>query len=159
MHSSTHNHQDCIDTALQQARLLCRNRQQRLTPIREQVLRCVWSSHRAIGAYSIIHELAKQSSKAPAPPTVYRALDFLLDSGLIHRVNSLNAFIGCSSPGHPQNSPLLICRLCQNTLELVSTSLDSALAQAAAAQSFTLEQASIEVSGVCQHCQSQALPV
>ncbi|MBD2857553.1 transcriptional repressor [Spongiibacter sp. KMU-158] len=152
MTTSNHNHQKCIRTALCQAEALCKARAQRLTPIREQVLRSVWSSHKAIGAYSIIDALAKQSSKPPAPPTVYRALDFLLDNGLIHRVNSLNAFIGCNAPGHQHNSQLLICRRCSNTTELVSEALNSQANKAAKQENFVLEQTCVELTGLCETC-------
>jgi Fur family transcriptional regulator, zinc uptake regulator len=155
MHSpnAPHNHQQCIDDALNQARTVCATRQQKLTPIREQVLACVWRSHKPVGAYTILEELAKQSSRRPAPPTVYRALDFLLENDLIHRIASLNAFIGCCDPGNGHRGQFLICRQCQETIELTSAKINQAISDAARKAEFTLESQFVEVSGLCARCQ------
>ncbi len=156
MHNSRHKQQDCIETALLQAKNLCQAHQQRLTPMREQVLRCISLSQQAIGAYSIIDVLGKQSLKSPSPPTIYRALDFLLDMGLIHRIHSLNAFIACKAPGHPHSGQPLTCRHCQNTVELLSQRLNQEITQLAAQYHFHLEPACVELSGLCQACQVDA---
>ena len=95
-HVSPHDHQSCIQQALDTAANLCEQRGLNLTPIRRRVLEIVWRSHEPIGAYQILAELAKERDKA-APPTVYRALDFLIDAGLVHRIESLNAFGGCGA--------------------------------------------------------------
>ena len=97
-----HNHDDCIDAALTAAENHCQALGVNLTAQRRQVLGLVWRSHRPIGAYEIINALAMIDGKRVAPPTVYRALDFLTKQGLIHRVESLNAFIGCPDPGTDQ---------------------------------------------------------
>ena len=72
----------------------CAARAQRLTPIRRQVLETLLASHNPLGAYEIIDRLADKAAR-PAPITVYRALDFLRDNGLVHRIESRNAFVAC----------------------------------------------------------------
>ena len=90
-----HDHGRCLSAALIQAQTLCKAHGARLTTTREAVLRLVWQSHKPVGAYHIIEQLSAEQGKQIMPPTVYRALDFLLTQGLIHRIASLNAFVGC----------------------------------------------------------------
>ncbi|WP_269618952.1 Fur family transcriptional regulator [Zhongshania sp. BJYM1] len=148
-----HNHQRCIDDAMTQARELCQRRQIKFTAIREQVLACVWAKHQPIGAYAILEELAKDSTRRPAPPTVYRALDFLLDNGLVHRIASLNAFIGCKDPSHHHQGHFLICRHCRNAMELDTDIINSAINTAATQHGFAVETPCVEVVGCCANCQ------
>ncbi len=150
--SHQHNHQHCIDDALLRARELCQQRNLKFTRIRELVLATVWANHQPVGAYTILEELAKESIRRPAPPTVYRALDFLLDNGLVHRIASLNAFVGCSDPGDAHQGHFLICRQCQIATELDAKLINPAIAAAAAQQAFTVETASVEVVGYCAQC-------
>jgi Fur family zinc uptake transcriptional regulator len=149
-----HNHGHCIDEALGSARQICEARGVRLTSLREQVLELVWQSHKPLGAYTLIDMLAQASTRRIAPPTVYRALEFLLEEGLIHRINSLNAFIGCPAPGKKHQSHFLICQNCEVAVELDSASLNKSVAEVTLATGFTLTSHSIEISGLCPGCQS-----
>jgi len=146
-----HDHASCVATALQQADTLCRNRGARLTPQRRRVLELVWDSHEPIGAYAILDLMAAGAAR-PAPITVYRALDFLQAHGLIHRVASRNAFVGCAEPGSGHGSRFLICRGCRAVAEIHDTRLDRAIARAAADGGFRLEECRLELEGWCQHC-------
>jgi len=146
-----HDHQGCINTALQQAATLCAEQGVRLTPIRKRVLELVWQSHKPMGAYDLLPALAADGFNS-APPTVYRALDFLLDLGLVHRLASLNAFIGCSHPGHEHQSCFLICKDCGKADEMDAAPWFSALTDAAKAQGFAVEQQLTEVVGTCPQC-------
>lgn len=150
--NTQHDHQHCIDEALHSARELCQQRQLKFTKIREQVLVTIWASHKPVGAYAILEELAKEALRRPAPPTVYRALDFLLDNGLIHRISSLNAFVGCNEPAHTHQGHFLICRHCQVAIELDTQLIYPAISAAAGQQSFEVDTASLEVVGSCAHC-------
>lgn len=152
---SHHNHHHCISDALASARQLCQERGVRLTSLREQVLELVWQSHKPLGAYTIMGMLAEASTRRVAPPTVYRALDFLLEEGLIHRINSLNAFIGCPSPKHKHQSHFLICQGCNIAVELDSSSLNDTILATAKAAGFTLANHSVELNGLCPTCQKQ----
>ena len=89
-----HDHGRCTADALTHAEAVCEQRAQKFTPIRRQVLQALLSSHRPLGAYEVIDELAK-SMPRPAPITVYRALDFLMTNGLVHRIESRNAYLAC----------------------------------------------------------------
>lgn len=149
-----HDHAHCIDTALATARRLCEERGIRLTPLREQVLQLVWQSHRPLGAYAILDLLAERSAegKRQAPPTVYRALEFLLEHGLIHRINSLNAFIGCSQPRAEHHSQFLICQHCKSAVEIVDTTLDKSIEALAQRARFTPSGTFVEITGLCSSC-------
>src|SRR3954468_17348987 len=124
---SHHNHGHCISDAIDSARQLCDERGVRLTSLREQVLELVWQSHKPLGAYTLMDMLGQASTRRVAPPTVYRALDFLLEEGLIHRINSLNAFIGCPSPTQKHQSHFLICQECNVAVELDNPELNERL--------------------------------
>lgn len=108
-----HNHAACIQGAMQHAQALCDKQNTRLTPIRKQVLTLIWQSHKPLGAYDLI-ELVSSNGKRTAPPTIYRALEFLQGMGLIHRLATLNAFIGCAIQKDHQAGCFLICTHCHN---------------------------------------------
>lgn len=147
-----HDHQRCIETAIQSARELCAQNGARLTRQREMVLKLIWRSHKPLGAYALMELLAEKTTRPVAPPTVYRALDFLSEQGLVHKIHSLNAFIGCSQPGELHHSYFLICRRCQIALECANPELSKALEQTAARAGFVAEQESVEVLGLCSPC-------
>lgn len=150
-----HDHTRCIDTALATAKRLCAERGARLTPLREQVLNLVWQSHKPLGAYAILELLAQQEDNRPrrlAPPTVYRALEFLLEHGLVHRINSLNAFIGCQQPRAHHQSYFLICRQCETAVEIFDENIAAALHNAASRARFREGGAFVEITGLCPAC-------
>ncbi|MRI33332.1 Fur family transcriptional regulator [Endozoicomonas sp. OPT23] len=147
-----HNHRHCIEDALQEARSLCKDKGARLTPLREKVLELVWQSHSPIGAYDILAELGRLEERSAQPPTVYRALDFLMEHGLIHRLSSLNAFIGCSHPSEQHNSCFLICEKCHVAQEIEHPSIDASLKDCAQSQGFKIIDSSIELTGLCPNC-------
>lgn len=153
---SAHGHQSCIEQALAAATELCRREGLRLTAIRQRVLEHIWQSHQPLGAYEILAQLSAEDGRPAAPPTVYRALDFLLEHGLIHRLASLNAYIGCDRPHQAHQGHFLICRLCKVARELPHDEIDIAIEQAASALSFQVENQVVEVSGVCAPCREQA---
>tara|TARA_R110002110_G_scaffold53165_3_gene153797 strand:- start:553 stop:1026 length:474 start_codon:yes stop_codon:yes gene_type:complete len=147
-----HDHEHCIDNALTLARELCSQREVKLTPIREKVLEIVWRSHKPVGAYDVLDTLAR-SHKAARPPTVYRALDFLMAEGLIHKIESLNAYLGCGEAGHTHESQFLICRSCGTAEEIVDGALDAALDAATTRSGFAVERKVVEIAGMCRRCQ------
>ncbi|WP_257266066.1 Fur family transcriptional regulator [Endozoicomonas sp. ONNA2] len=149
-----HNHQHCIKDALNQARVLCRNRNIRLTPLRERVLELIWQSHCPVGAYEILAELTQGESKPAQPPTVYRALDFLREQGLVHRLSSINAYIGCSHPNRPHSSCFLICTRCRTTMEIEDPAINQSLKACTDEHGFTISDTSIELAGLCTNCKT-----
>jgi len=146
-----HDHRVCMDDAMQRARDLCAERKLRLTPIREKVLQIIWHSHRPVGAYDVLDELSR-SHKAARPPTVYRAIDFLKAEGFIHKIESLNAYLGCVEAGAPHTGYFLICRECGITEEIADPRLDQVLNAAAEDAHFLPEQKTVEISGLCAKC-------
>ncbi len=149
---SDHDHNHCITDALEAARNLCLSRGVRLTDLRLQVLGLIWQNHKPLGAYTLMEMLSKANTRRVAPPTVYRALDFLLEQGLIHRINVLNAFIGCPSPGTRHQSYFLICRACNLAIEMDEPKLGQKILELANAAGFTVESQALEVSGLCAKC-------
>ncbi|OAN88561.1 Fur family transcriptional regulator [Marinobacter sp. EhC06] len=149
-----HNHDACVSQALTDARAICQRQNARLTPIRERVLELIWQSHKPLGAYDVLGELSTDGHNA-APPTVYRALDFLQQHGLVHRIASLNAFIGCTHAGENHTGMFLICRACGNVLELTAPSVSTEVRKAASEEGFRAENTTLEIAGLCPRCQSE----
>lgn len=151
-----HDHQHCISRALTEADAICASQGVRLTALRKRVLELVWASHEPLGAYDILDALARQDGRRGAPPTVYRALDFLLENGLVHRLASLNAFIGCNHPKAEHQGQFLICRQCRNVVELEQAEVGQAIAAGADKVGFLVEGQTVEVVGLCARCRRAA---
>ena len=149
--SLSHDHGDCVRTAIDVAVEQCGRHGARLTALRRRVLELVWGSHAPVGAYALLDAL-KAEGHGAAPPTVYRALDFLLEQGLVHRVESLNAYIGCVRPDAPHTASLLICTGCGRAAEFDDHGIDERLRRAAAARGFAVARQTIEVEGLCPDC-------
>ncbi len=145
-----------LDTNLtQQVEELCAARGVRLTSQRKRVFELICSSEKASSAYELLDELKKSEPQAK-PPTVYRALDFLMEQGFIHRVESTNSFISCCScNAHKHFSQLLICDKCGNVVELQNDSLITQLEQNAEQHGFKIANHVIESHGVCRTCSSK----
>jgi Fur family transcriptional regulator, zinc uptake regulator len=154
--NSEHNHNQCISEALGTAGQLCMTRGVRLTPIRHQVLELIWSSHKAVKAYDLLDRI-KPLQPMAKPATVYRALDFLIEQGLIHRVESLNAFIGCSYSGQQHEQLLLICKHCHEVEERSAEKVMKALAGEIGQLAFIAHSKTIEVHGICAKCADLAI--
>jgi Fur family zinc uptake transcriptional regulator len=136
---------------LRNAAEVCAQRGLKLTPVRQRILEIVWRAHDPIGAYEILAELAKERDKA-APPTVYRALEFLIEAGLVHRIDSLNAFIGCESPQLPHVAQFLVCRQCHRVLQIDKPTFSDQLAEQARERGFSIEPTTLEIKGLCANC-------
>jgi Fur family zinc uptake transcriptional regulator len=147
-----HDHDRCLSEAMAVAEARCTERGQRLTPIRRDVLGALLASHRPLGAYEIMERVAPASPR-PAPITVYRALEFLRDNGLVHRIESRNAFVACVHAHSVGDLVVfLICERCGAVGEASSAEVAATLKAAARAAGFTPKSPVIEVSGVCTHC-------
>lgn len=146
-----HDHDDCVASAVANAERVCRERGLRLTGLRRRVLELVWNSHKPAGAYEILDSLNREGKRA-APPTVYRALEFLMGAELVHRLDSLNAFIGCPDPGSSHTSQFLICRRCRHVAELADAEIDALVERKAARLGFTAVRQMVEIEGLCRNC-------
>lgn len=149
-----HDHSRCVHSALAEADTLCEQKGLRLTALRRRVLELVWQSHKPLGAYDILGVLSEQDGRRAAPPTVYRALDFLLEHGLVHRIASLNAFMGCVHPEHAHQGQFLICRACHVAVELEHPTISEAINGGAASIGFAVETQTVEVVGLCANCKA-----
>ena len=149
-----HDHGNCVDEALDRAEEVCRQSGARLTALRRRVLERVWAGHKPVGAYDILDALRDERRKA-APPTVYRALEFLMEHRLVHRIESLNAFVGCCAPGTSHAGQFLICNCCGSAVELDDARIGAAIADSADKAGFTVERRIVEVEGICPHCRAR----
>lgn len=136
----------------------CAKNGAKLTELRRDVLGLILQSPSPSGAYDLLEGLRTRRGPS-APPTVYRALDFLVEQGFIHRVERLAAFVGCIGDGvhapehnHPHAAQFLICKQCKRATELEDHAISDALAEAAARVGFRLERATVEAEGVCAEC-------
>ena len=152
---ATHDHHRCVSTAVRRAQDLCASRGARLTELRERVLELVWRSHAPIGAYQILDQLTASRGRV-APPTVYRALEFLGREGLIHRIDRLNAYVGCPQPGLAHQAYFFICRDCGDAAEIHDEELGAALARCVERAAFRVDSATIELAGLCARCGGKA---
>ena len=149
-----HDHDRCAADALHHAEQVCAGRAQKFTPIRRHVLQALLSSHRPLGAYEVIDELAR-SMPRPAPITVYRALDFLMENGLVHRIESRNAFLACAHDhGDAALVAFLICDRCGSAGEVPAAQLAQSLNDAARSSGFSPKLSVVEITGTCAHCQA-----
>jgi len=153
MPTEIHDHAKCIESALNIAQDICAARDTRFTPLRRKVLELVWEEHSPVTAYELLDMLSNAGNKRVAPPTIYRALDFLIEEGFVHRIESLNAFIGCPDPGHKHQRHFLICRKCRNVSEVNDTKLMAHISRAAAFQGYSCENSMLEIMGLCANCQ------
>lgn len=146
-----HDHRKCVADAVAAARALCAERGRRLTELRRRVLELVWGGHEPMGAYDILEELRRERPRAQAP-TVYRALEFLMDNGLVHRLQSRNAFVGCGGPGRPHAGQFLICRQCNAVAEMDDPEIAAVLSRNAARAGFRVRRQTVELDGLCAEC-------
>lgn len=150
-----HDHSHCRTSAREAAERVVEQRGLRLTPTRARVLEIVAESHRPVGAYDILQRLSDERGRA-APPTVYRALAFLVEQGLAHRIDSLNAFVACFDPESSHAAGFLICDTCRSVTEMADTSLDAAIQASVTAQGFKPARTVVEISGTCAACAAKA---
>jgi Fur family zinc uptake transcriptional regulator len=146
-----HDHAHCTADLIARAERTCERRGSKLTGQRREILSSVAQSHSAVGAYDIIERMAEHGPR-PAPITVYRALDFLLAHGLVHKIESRNAFVACSHSHEGQPAALLICETCGTVAELDAPEIFERVAEKAKARKFSPAHTVIEMSGTCGSC-------
>jgi Fur family zinc uptake transcriptional regulator len=153
----THDHSHCQGDALSRAADVAAERGVRLTPVRRRALEILLEAHRAMGAYEVLERLAADGF-GHQPPVAYRALDFLVENGLAHRIRRLNAFAACMHPGVAHAPVFLICRECDAVAETGGDAVRASLEQAAARQGFVIERANVEALGLCPNCAGKRAP-
>ena len=146
------DHEVCIESAMRQAESIRQEKGLRFTELRREVLRLIWLSHVPAKAYDILEKL-KGKAWSAKPPTVYRALDFLQETGLVHKLDSINAYIGCSHPREHNGCYFLICTDCKEAKECCSPELTDAIELAWSKNSFRPKKVTLEVLGQCGECE------
>jgi len=142
---------DALAHKLARADALAAERGLSLTTLRRQVYTLIAQSERPVGAYELLAALEPQRGRVP-PTTVYRALDFLVEHGFVHRIESKNAFFACCQMGEPHQSQFLMCDACGETVEIPGDNLAAQLSAGAPAHGFEVHHQVVELSGLCAAC-------
>ena len=154
--SAAHDHGACVETLLDRARQAFGEQGLKLTSLRLRVLEEIASSHDAVGAYDVLERLAHKTGERMAPISVYRAIDSLQQAGLVHRLESRNAFFACHAPHiDRQRHMALVCETCAKVVEVPATTLYKSIESASGGAGFQLNSVVAEGFGVCAACQSQ----
>jgi Fur family transcriptional regulator, zinc uptake regulator len=123
----THDHSHCAADVLEKAGAMLHHSGARLTPVRKRVLEILLEDHRAFGAYDVLERLTAEGF-ANQPPVAYRALEFLVENGLAHRIARLNAFAACMHPGTDHAPAFFICQTCKSVAEAPANEVRQAMA-------------------------------
>ncbi len=150
-----HDHSHCAHHVLEKADAMVAARGLRLTPVRRRTLEILAESHRALGAYDVLERLSADGF-GNQPPVAYRALEFLEEQGLAHRIRRLNAFTACMHPGEAHAPAFLICEGCNAVAEAPAAPVLAALETAATRMGFTIGRSHLEATGLCTACQRAA---
>lgn len=151
-----HDHAECAGETMALAEAMLEGQGLRLTPVRRRTLQILLESHRALGAYDVLERLA-HDGYGNQPPVAYRALEFLAEQGLVHRIRRLNAFTACMHPGQTHQPAFLICRSCHAVAEAAAEPVAAALEGAAQAMGFRIERSTVEALGLCPACAAVAV--
>jgi Fur family transcriptional regulator, zinc uptake regulator len=151
-----HNHRKCRSSGMKDAQAYCKGEGLRLTPVRARVLEILLESHKALGAYDILERL-NADNLGNQPPVVYRALEFLVSHGFVHKLERLNAFAACCQPDLGHEPMFLICQDCQQVAETSLGRLGLSIDQAAAGMGFAVSSRMIEVIGLCPNCKDHTV--
>lgn len=154
--SCTRPSSEQVQHFLRQAEQLCAERKQRFTDLRKQVLELVCRYSQPVGAYTLLDDL-REEGRSAAPPTIYRALEFLQQQGLVHRLASNNTYLACAHPQTHHEGLFLVCRSCGHTQEIHTQAMVDTAKQHASSFNFQVEHAAVEVTGLCNQCQSQGV--
>ena len=131
---------------------ICEGRGVRMTELRRRILELLWASGRPTGAYELIEAVTRRDSRPVGPPTVYRALEFLMAQGLVSRIQSLNAYVPCVHPERDHDCLFFICNRCRASVELEDPRIGGLLAEDAAVLGFVATRRTVEVEGMCAQC-------
>lgn len=153
---AAHAHRHDADAFVRDVAKVCDERGLRLTAIRLRVLELVAEAKIPVKAYDLLDRL-KDGPGLAAPPTVYRALDFLLEHGFIHKLESINSFVGCHHPGEAHQVPFLICDRCASALEICDEQVATLLTRQARDRGFTPASQTLEVHGLCASCSGRSV--
>ena len=151
-----HDHHHCVETLLDRARKTFDEKGLKLTALRLRVLEEIAASHDAMGAYDVLDRLVRKGGDKLAPISVYRAIDALLEAGLVHRLESKNAFFACHSPhAGTQRHMALVCDRCAKVVEVPATGIYHLIEKASESKGFALRAVVAEGAGLCSGCAAE----
>ena len=148
-----HNHGPCELDLLSRAERMFEAKGMKLTELRRRVLEEIAASHQALGAYDILERL---SAKGPrlAPISVYRAIEALHGAGIVHRLESRNAFFACHAHHETaRDQVFLACERCKRVAEIPAEQVFTAMHALIEKAAFQARRTVTEISGTCQACQ------
>ena len=148
------NRQKSIVAAIKHAESLCMAENQNFTALRRLVFEIIWENSVPLGAYEVKSILSRKTNKSVDPPTVYRAIEFLMGLGLVTKISALNAFIGCPFPSSTRSNFFMICNQCKRVAEVSSSEIDNEIKSIAGRLSFASERQQIEIFGTCISCKT-----
>ncbi len=149
-----HDHDDCMSAAMSAAEVYCAEHSLQFTPVRRRVLEILLQEHSALGAYDILEKL-REEGLGSQPPVAYRALDFLVSNGFVHKIERMNAFVACAHPGRDHAPAFMICRSCDMVAETQTAPTKESFNAAAQAAGFLIERTVVEAEGLCPKCQKE----
>ena len=150
-----HDHEHDAQAFVGAVASACELRGLRLTPLRLRVLELIAAAAKPVKAYDLLDQL-REGRGGAAPPTIYRALDFLLENRFIHKLESINAFVGCHHPNEAHQVPFLICDVCASAIEICDERVARLLGDQARERGFKPRAQTLEVHGVCEDCRDPA---
>jgi Fur family zinc uptake transcriptional regulator len=145
------NHQICIDDALKTAEDICLSKAILFTPQRKSIFKLIWNSHKPMKAYDILSQFQKEDPDAK-PITIYRSLDFLLENGIIHKIESQNTYLGCTHPTKEHNCYFTICDKCSSVTEECSGDYLDEINKNLKERNFKVNHVTLEIHGTCSKC-------
>lgn len=152
-----HDHAHCLEEMLARAEAAFAERGLRFTPLRRRVLGEIAGSHSAVGAYDLLERLSRAGGTRLAPISIYRALDSLVEAGIVHRLESRNAFFACHAPhAGDRRQVVLACEACGAVAEMPGQAIFSGLAEIAGDAGFNASRTLVEVIGACRRCVAAA---
>ncbi len=154
---AAHDHDACCARTLDAVERMVAYSGLRLTPVRRRTLEILLEEHRALGAYEVLERLVRDGY-GNQPPVAYRALEFLVENGLAHRIRQLNAFAACAMPQEAHDPVFLICSGCDLVAELPGTAASSGLRSSAMRAGFSIENMNVEMTGLCPSCAGEVRP-
>lgn len=152
MEKSCHNHKSCINEVVESVEKLCAEKSINFTDLRKKILKTIFADHKSVKAYDILKKL-KEKEISDKPPTIYRALDFFMEHGIIHKIHSTNSYVVCDHFQEDHQCHFLICEKCNLVIECCNAEINKIIALNASAKNFKAREKNIEILGICQNCQ------
>ncbi len=150
-----HNHLECSKKTIKNAEEICLKFSLNLTPIRKKVLEIISANHKPSRAYDLLAKL-KEAGFSDKPPTIYRALDFLIENKIVHKLSTINAYVACYGEESEEISCFLICEKCHEIEEFQDESLNKLLINIGKKRGIEIKNLNLEINFTCEECKNSA---